>query len=544
MSDVDKIVKLLSDEDLERRMAAAVVLGALKVKNPGAKTALRALAASGLPMERATAMRALVEIGDKKGLEVFVENLAHKDEAVREAAAAGAIAAGDDAVALLEARAKEALTEERRIIDSVLARLGGRSALSALLDGLLETSPDRAQAAAYEVRKRVKEADKKTKRSYLAELNKFIKKKAVRGDKSALGAALKIIGYLEDERAIDVLVEHALDESLLPSVREDALIALRFALGTDRQAPEVAAALLDLAEHDDRRLAQTAIDTLANLELGKKSTSKLARIAMEREFRAARFAIEKLKAQGDKAAVEALAKIVVDGPIKKAEIAAEALETSDALSAQASVVTTLVSGLCDADHSERSRILGGVLSSVKGKLTAAHKKKLAGALASKIADGVSGYESVLKLLKDLDADLAATTLRDLAADFKKRRKSDKAEAVLGLLSHVGGASAEDKFKLAMIELKKSRLDTSPNSRARDPAIKTLTELLDEGADVGALLKKERGLELEAKYYLGFHFIEDDWPIGEELLDEVVEKGGRKKIARMAKNKRALAARDE
>ena len=40
--------------------------------------------------------------------------------------------------------------------------------------------------------------------------------------------------------------------------------------------------------------------------------------------------------------------------------------------------------------------------------------------------------------------------------------------------------------------------------------------------------------------MGFHFTELDHPLGEELLEEVVKKGGRTKVAKMAKNKLALA----
>ena len=48
------------------------------------------------------------------------------------------------------------------------------------------------------------------------------------------------------------------------------------------------------------------------------------------------------------------------------------------------------------------------------------------------------------------------------------------------------------------------------------------------------------LELEHLYYVGFHFAEQAHPLGEELLRAVVERGGRAKIAKMARSKLALA----
>ena len=65
-------------------------------------------------------------------------------------------------------------------------------------------------------------------------------------------------------------------------------------------------------------------------------------------------------------------------------------------------------------------------------------------------------------------------------------------------------------------------------------------LLRGGFDVAKALRKDRALELEHLYYVGFHFSELDHPVGDELLEEVVKKGGRSKVGKMAKNKLALS----
>jgi hypothetical protein len=58
--------------------------------------------------------------------------------------------------------------------------------------------------------------------------------------------------------------------------------------------------------------------------------------------------------------------------------------------------------------------------------------------------------------------------------------------------------------------------------------------------VGKALRGDRGVELEHLYYVGSCFLEEGIPLGEELLEEVVKKGGRKKIATAAKNELKLA----
>ena len=53
------------------------------------------------------------------------------------------------------------------------------------------------------------------------------------------------------------------------------------------------------------------------------------------------------------------------------------------------------------------------------------------------------------------------------------------------------------------------------------------------------LRKDKSLSLDDLYYVGFHFSEQEHPLGEELLKVVVDKGGRAKIAKMARSKLAL-----
>jgi hypothetical protein len=65
-------------------------------------------------------------------------------------------------------------------------------------------------------------------------------------------------------------------------------------------------------------------------------------------------------------------------------------------------------------------------------------------------------------------------------------------------------------------------------------------MIDRGTDLAAMLRKDRSLDLEDLYFVGFHFVEESLPLGEELLRLIVEKGGRARIAKMARSKLALA----
>src|SRR5260370_637323 len=92
---------------------------------------------------------------------------------------------------------------EKRIAAAIVLR-----EFHALLDGLAASDADAAKAAAIAVRQRVKDADARQRRSYLAEAEKFLEKQAARGGSSgAIAAGVKILGYLEDEKAIATLLE-------------------------------------------------------------------------------------------------------------------------------------------------------------------------------------------------------------------------------------------------------------------------------------------------------------------------------------------------
>ncbi len=113
--------------------------------------------------------------------------------------------------------------------------------------------------------------------------------------------------------------------------------------------------------------------------------------------------------------------------------------------------------------------------------------------------------------------------------------------MLGLVLRTPTATDEDRYTLASIELRKSSLDTRPQTRAADGALSRLKYLTSRGYDVASALRKDRALELDHLYYVGFHFVEEGHTLGDDLLEHVVNKGGKSKVAKAAKNKLALTA---
>src|SRR5579884_3066628 len=196
MSDVDRIVGMLASDAIEKRIAAAIVLGEIRAKGAGVSEALAKTLDSGIALLQRHALEALARVGAKKAVPRIVPLLGAREEDVRRAAVEAMVSVGDDVLPTIRARMAEASAEERRSMDAILAALGGKDAFHVLLEGLATGDAEAAKAAAIAVRQRVKDADARQRRSYLAETETFLKKLTKSGGSPvAIAAGVKILGY-------------------------------------------------------------------------------------------------------------------------------------------------------------------------------------------------------------------------------------------------------------------------------------------------------------------------------------------------------------
>ena len=545
MSDVGKIVGLLKSDAIEKQIAAAIVLGELKAKGPGVVEGLAAVLESGVSLLQVHALDALARVGAKKALPQIFPLLSTNNDDVRRAATRAVASVGEEVVPLIKQKMADAGPEERRALDAALAELGGKDAFSALIKGLASSDAEAAKAAALAVRQQIKSADGNKRRSYLAEVERFLaaqKKGAprTRGDATAGGApgataaAVKILGYLEDEKTIPTLLQYGGDEKQHPSVRQEAIIAFRFALQKDKPSAKVIDMLVKAAEAQDRTLAQTALHTLGSLQVTDDTAKRLEKLALHPDFDRARFVLDLLGRMGGNEAARVLTKVLTSTTDRRyAEGAASGLTGKE------DAVPALAKALLETTNPDRGWVLRNVLRPTAKKIAPSLRKQILEEAMNRLGKGERNYEAHLDVARDADPDGVAEALRGLAARLRKKDEN-KARVVLSILCKSDRATDEDRYTLASLELARSNRDTRPASRAGDESLRILGGLLRHGFDVAKALKKDRVLELDHLYYVGFHFTEEGHPLGEELLEEVVKKGGRAKVAKMAKNKLALS----
>lgn len=535
MKEIDKIVQLLEHDALERKVAAAIVLGELAAKGPEVVAGLVKLLGSGVSVLQRHALDALARIGAKKSLPAIFPLLTSSSAEVREAASRAVASVGEDALPIVKERMQSASPEERRALDGVLAEIGGKDAFGALLKGLASSDAEAAKAAALAVRAHVKGAETREKKTYATATLKFLEtlEKKDPPSPNAVAATLKLLGFLEDERAVPVLAERSRDPAVPETVRMEAILALRFCMKDP--TPEAVEALAIAANANDRTLSQAALHTLGSLSLTGEAVKKIGPLASHPDPDRAIFAIELVARQKGPEATHILVRALSARDKRVAEAAAKGLGGRE------DATTALAKALLEAESADRAWAIRTVLRPQAKKISPALRKQLVETALSRVKELDRGFEAHLDIAREADPASVAEGLRDIATKAKKGGKNpEKAHAVLSLLCKTDKATDEDRYALAVLDLHKSSKDTAASARAADEALVRFGKLLESGFDVFTALKKDKTLELDDLYYLGFHFSERRQPLGEEILGVVVERGGRTKVGKMAKNKLKLA----
>ena len=534
---ISEIAAMLGSPSPEKRVAAAVVLKEIGAKSREVVDGLVSMLDTGSPPLQRPALEALIGIGSKAALPALLSLFGSKDAEVRARTVDAIAAIGEDAVPKLKERAAAAQGEERKALDAALARFGGqKDAVFALLTNLEHSDPEVARAVALEVRPQIKDADAKTRKLWLAELGKVLErmKKTPPSSPIPMATAVKILGYLEDERTVPMLLGYASDPKAPFAVRQEALIALRWAIAYEDHAAEVFDTLVAAAEAPDRMLAQAALMGLAAVELPKKHAARIARIAAHPDPERARVAIEKLAHQSGPEATRALVDVVAKLDRRRGELAQRALEGRE------DAGPLLIEAFLEEKDADRSNSLRLTLRPHLKSITAPAKKKLVKAALERL-EGELPWQAHADIARECDGKAFAEGLRELAQSLSRKKSAEAMyRAVLGLLSRSEHGQPEDGYKLASLLLRESHQDTRPAARQNDEALKLLDGITGSKFDVGAALKKDKHLELAHLYYVGFHFSESQHPLGVELLEHVAKEGGRTKLGKMAKNKLGLS----
>lgn len=533
MDAVARIAEMLKDASPHKRIAAAVVLGELKIKDGKVIANLCELARDPIDAYASAAADALGQIGSVRALPALLDALDRGGEVGR-AASRAITALGADALPAIRERLGNAAPSVRATLSQLLPAVGGRDSFALTLDGLYGQPWDAANRVALAVRQELKSASPADRKAMRAAAEKFLGLKPTRASEVALRAGLKILGFLDLPETAEVLLRY-LGGRHPPPVRVEAATALRFALSAGPSKRAVRR-LMELLADADPLVVRAARDTLTTLPIGAEQAGELAELTAAKDLEVARWAIARLGALGAKPAAMALLDVAIRGDRARAQAAAVALGSLPGGE------KFLVDALVRTKSEAAALVVAEALHPLVKKLGRPAINRLRAAGAAALAAGAGLGRRKLEPVRDVDPTGWATVLRARALALG-RRQPERAAEIYGILGRSSHGSPEDRYALARLLLVRSPLSPLPAARAQDPSLDEIARLADDGFAVARTLAKDTSLSDAARYYVGFHFAERPSPearaVGVALLEALADKGAKSKFAKAAKNKLAL-----
>lgn len=538
MDVVERISKLLDDESPRKRIAAAVVLGELKVKDAAVVARLVQMAKDPVDAYAEAAVEALGALRALKALPVLLDALGRGKDLQAKARAAVA-ELGEEALPELRARLDQATPEARAVLSQLLPAVGGRQSFELTLEGLRDQPWDAINKVTLSVRQEARTMSEAERRVMKTQVEKFLGKKKNLEDELAVRGALKIVGFLELAETQDLLLGY-LGPKQPPAVRVEAATALRFALASG-PSKKALRRLMELLVDPDVTVARAARDSLTVLKIGAEFAEELAELCAAKDADVAMWAIRHLgelavgeKGAPGKLAVKTLLPVARGADRGRAEAAAKVLAELPGGE------THLVAALADAEEEAGAQVLVDVLSPLATKLGKKDVKVLLEAGAKNLTRHLAVARRQLEPVRSADPEAWAELLREKSKALLKKDPA-RAEAIGQLLSRSMVATPEDRFGLVVQQLAHSSLDPHPRARQRDPSLAELEKLHKEGFKVADAVTRDKKLTDEARYYVGVHFAEKPMfelkNIGADVLEQLAQ--GKSKLAKAAKNKMKL-----
>ncbi|MCB9653783.1 MAG: HEAT repeat domain-containing protein [Deltaproteobacteria bacterium] len=538
---VGRIVSLLQHPTSERRVAAAVVLGELRLSDEAVLGALRrAVFNPDDAALRRTAAEALGAIAPDTLVQDLGPLLRDTDrrvqQTVRQILSAGETVKPEDLVTMLQGRDDK----ERFGAIAVLGARGGSTARRALLEQLRRGDIRTIDRVMDALAPAIKESEPDEAEQVLGEIEAATDAGLLKDDPSYAIAIIQLIGHVKDAAATTLLMK-------LMRVLEDhevlgaAVDALRRNLLGRPVRPDVYQFLMDLTEAEGMpgQVIASVAETLSGLELPLTLEPKVRGLVVSSRWPVVRqWATRALGRLDSSPAARALAQVAASGEPADREVALEALRGTP-------------SGLV-----ELARLLASATDVARAEKYAAalraHAKDLQDQAVQLLEAGVeaTSAEVAQLIMETLDqrggaasaagADGRPSGLLHRALQLKKKGQWDEAVDLLRRLSQGRKADPEARYQCAVCELKVSKRVLSRGA-SRDPCLLTFSELLKaKGFPIVDRLRSEVSLGSEELYFLGFALAggdDEQQGLGADILAIVAEnEAAEPKLARMAKNK--------
>jgi hypothetical protein len=521
-------------ENIERRAAAMLMLAELEIDAPKALQVAAAAVASPTVLQE-YALRYFEKLRPADGLTALVPLLDTGDPGIRERVRRLIAELGAAAVPAIAAAGRTAPRTWLPGAVEVLGTIGTGPAVRTLTELLVRGDAELGRVAVEALHKKARDLNDKGRVQLLDHLLAAVARPTVAESPVATLAIIRTLANLGLAGARTWLLAAATREDA-PEIRAEALRALAACVRHEKlQAKELGKVTAMLADPDFARVVRPALDLLESHHFGKDAQAFLLGLRESPHVAVRSFALAKLGASEAPRAVSALLSSLDDseavrrsaaGSLSKIPEARQALMKHFIAATDASAAFTMAETLAGYGLPWRRPTLDQIWKRYMKALDA--------------DDRIQG--AFLQFLRVAAPEFAAEGLRKQAATFLRAGRARDAARLRALVRELPGADAEDGYQLALALLKSRRRGLDHPIRRPDAALDVLTEIESAGFAAGPRLRKERALDAEELYAIGFALAESNAPgraIAEDVLAHLAKKQPRTKIGKAARNKLEL-----
>ncbi|MBM4299428.1 MAG: hypothetical protein FJ143_16950, partial [Deltaproteobacteria bacterium] len=323
-----------------------------------------------------------------------------------------------------------------------------------------------------------------------------------------------------------------------PIIRSHALVALlRCLRDQDLRKDEYAKLLPLLEENEFTEMTRLALELLDIHGLPDESRALLSKLMQSPHNDVQKFALRQMGEVGTPGTVRTLVEQLGDADYRKRDVAASSLRKIP------EARTALIKELLACEDASKAWSIVELLPSFEGKW----RQDTIDALWKRLQKAIDSEERIqaafLHALKQADGEFVYDKLAEQGGKLVKAKKYKEAVPFLTPLKELAQFKPEDKFQLALAQLKRHAHTVA--SHRQHPGVDLVVDLYRNSAfPLFETLKKEKNFSPEEYFALGFNLVErqgEERNLGRELLEHVAEKFPRNKIGKNAKNKLKLLA---
>ncbi len=356
--------------------------------------------------------------------------------------------------------------------------------------------------------------------------------------RSALISAIRLLGQVGRPQARQWLFRWV-EADHHPSLRFHAIVALLRCLREQKLQKSEFTKLWPILEEreysDVLRLTMELLDTQA---LPEEAQSTLSRLVENAHIPVQKFALRKLGEFESPAVVKTLLQQLGDADVARREAAARALRKIP------TARTALTKEFLQCTDARKAWAIAEILPTYEGKWRKDQLKSMGERLRAAVeAEDDRLRDAYLHVLKNADTELTYEQLAAHGAQLVKAQKYKEAVRFFSPLKEFPSFTPEDRFRFALAQFKLHSHTLGPNAHRQDATLDVFADLYRSSTfPLVESLKKEKTLEPDDLFYLGFCFTEragNDRALGEGLLEFLVDKYPRTKLGKSAKNKLKL-----